>query len=117
MVIFGVKCVVMKKGGYDLYGNKKDGDSFNEKCAVVKLEAVQRGTTVRVDMGATRGGADEYRADAVLLLNKKTHANLDDIIYVSDQAMNLRVMSKRARYNVAGKLDHYEIEAVIEQAN
>lgn len=111
MVIFGVKCVVTKQGGHDVYGEKVAGASFSEKCAVVKLTEKQFRTTVRVDSGATRGGAEESRADAVLLMNKKSKVQVEDAVEMLEEEVTLIVISKRARYNVAGKLDHYEIEA------
>lgn len=113
MVIFGVKCVVIKQGGHDLYGNKIEGAKHPEKCAVVKLEKGQQNSTVRVDSGATRGGADEFRADAVLLLNKKTKAEIEDTIIVN--GVILRIIKKHHRFDVLGKLDHFQIKAAIEQ--
>lgn len=113
MVIFGVKCVVVKQAGHDLYGTKIEGLRYPEKCAVVKLETSQQNTTVRVDSGASRGGADEARASAVLLMNKNSKVNIEDTVIVD--GVTLRVIKKRHRFNVMGRLDHYQIEAAIEQ--
>lgn len=113
MVIFGVKCVLVKKGGHDLYGEKIEGARIPEKCAVVKLETEQHGSTVRVDSGATRGGAEEYRAHAVLLMKKTSKVEVDDLIEI--HGVKLRVASKRLRFAVTGKLDHFQIEAELEQ--
>lgn len=112
MVIFGVKCVLVKQGGHDLYGEAVQGARIPEKCAVVKLEDSQQGSTVRVDSGATRGGADERRASAILLMKKTSTVALDDLIEMSGILM--RVISKRFRYTVGGKLDHFQIEAIRE---
>lgn len=113
MVIFGVKCVLVKKGGHDLYGDKIEGARIPERCAVVKLEIEQHGSTVRVDSGATRGGAEESRAHAVLLMRKTSTVAVDDLIEI--HGIKLRVMSKRLRFAVTGKLDHFQIEAELEQ--
>lgn len=114
MVIFGVNCIVVKQGGHDTYGEKIAGARHPEKCAVVKLESIQTKTTVRVDSGATRGGAEESTAAAVLLLKPNSKVEIDDTIEMPGSGLVLRVMKKRFRYNVVGRLDHFQIEASIE---
>lgn len=112
MVIFGVSCVLVKQGGHDLYGEAVAGARINEKCAVVRLEESQQGSTVRVDSGATRGGADEARNVSRLLMKKTSTVALDDIIEM--EGLTMRVMSKRLRYSIHGKIDHFEIEGIRE---
>lgn len=114
MVIFGVKCIVVKQGGFDTYGTKIAGTRHAERCAVVKLEEIQMKSTVRVDSGATRGGAEESKAAAVLLMKPTSKVEVDDTIEMPASGVRLRVMKKRFRYNVMGKLDHFQIEAEIE---
>lgn len=114
MVIFGIKCILTKGGGYDLYGERKAGSSTPERCAIVKLVIGQQHSTVRVDSGATRGGADELRADAVLLLPKTSKVAMDDLIAIPSHNVTLRVKSIRPRHSVAGRLDHYQIEGTLE---
>lgn len=113
MVIYGVKCVVVKPGGYDGYGERLAGTRYPDKCAVVKLEERQQGSTVRVDSGATRGGAEEKRAEAVLLMPKTSRVAMDDVIEVC--GVKLRVIGRRMRFTVGGRLDHFQVEATIEQ--
>lgn len=114
MVIFGIKCVLEKGGGYDLYGGKKAGTSTPDRCAIVKLAIGQQHSTVRVDSGATRGGADELRADAVLLMPKVSKVAIDDLITIPSHNIKVRVTGIRPRHSVAGRLDHYQVEAKIE---
>ena len=113
MVIYGVKCVLIKKGGHNLYGDKVKGKRIQERCGVVKLESGRGNTTVRVDSGATRGGAEEGMAQAVLLMRPTSDVEIDDLIEI--QGIKLRVTTKRLRFSVAGRLDHFQVGATIEQ--
>lgn len=115
MVIYGVKCVVVKPGGYDGYGERLPGVRHQDKCAVVKIDERQQGSTVRVDSGATRGGAEERRAEAVLLMPPSSKVALDDVLEVAGIASKFRVIGKRSRFTVGGRLDHFQVEATIEQ--
>lgn len=108
MVVFGVKCKVVKMTGRDIYGQEIRGSVTDEKCAVVKLKQTSQHSTVRVDSGATRAGADELTSSVVLLMRLSTKALVDDRIEMAT-GERLRVISKRLRYTVLGKLDHYEI--------
>lgn len=112
MVILNTPCVVVKSGGYDLYGQELSGIRKQEKCAVVKLIVTSQHSSVRVDSGATRAAAHELVEDAVLLMSTKTTTGIDDVIEVG--STRLRVRSIRSRYTVVGKLDHLEIGAGIE---
>lgn len=113
MVVFGVKCTVTKRGRRDVYGQESPGESFTEKCAVVKLKEVSKHTTVRVDSGATRAAADEMTLDAVLLMMRDTKVEVDDFVDIAG-ASRMRVISKRPRYSVGGKLDHLEVGCEID---
>lgn len=114
MVVFGVRCTVIKNGGHDIYGEKIEGAHYRDRCAVVKLKSISHRTTVRVDAGATRGGAEESRATAILLMPTTTRATMDDFLKVDGHATLFRITGVRHRFNVMGRLDHYEIEAEIE---
>lgn len=113
MVIYGVKCVLIKRGGHNLYGDKVEGARIQERCGVVKLATGQGSTTVRVDSGATRGGAEEGNAHAVLLMRPTSKVEIDDLIEI--HGVKLRVTGKRLRFSVYGRLDHFQVEANLEQ--
>lgn len=101
-------CRVYKKGEADLYGQPQLGRAIAERCAVVKLKHDSQHTTVRADSGASRGHADEFVATSKILLMPTTTAELDDKLEVHGIAM--RVISKWPRFDVAGRLDHYEVQ-------
>lgn len=108
MIVFGVNCTVVKRGGHDIYGQEVEGARIPQKCAVVKMRSKSQHSTVRVDSGATRAAADEQVEDIVLLFPKTTVAQIDDIIQMAT-GERLRVASKRLRYTALGKPDHYEL--------
>lgn len=103
--------VQVSSGKTDVFGQPVPGVYVNERCAVVKLDLSNNKSSVRADSSATRGNALEEEASSVILLEKTTRANKDDIIEVS--SIKLRIVSRQPRFDVSGRLDHYEINATI----
>lgn len=105
-------CVIKSASGRtDVYGKPLPSVNYTERCAVVKLEIHSRKSAVRADTSATRGNARELTADSLILLKPTTVANIDDVIVVA--GYELRILSKQPRFDVAGKLDHYEVTASV----
>lgn len=101
---------VFKATSYDLYGQPTLVASKSEMCDVVKLATETQHTTVRVDSGGTRGKADETVADSILLVSRVTRIDRDDRVVVSN--VPLRVTVVRPRFDIFGKIDHYELRCV-----
>lgn len=101
-------CTVhMASGQTDVYGMPIPGAKKRERCSVVKMVLLNEKSAVRADTSATRGNAREMEADTVLLMAPSTKAAMDDNIELMGH--QFRVMSMSSRFDVMGKLDHYEV--------
>lgn len=101
-------CVIrISAGKTDVYGQPLPTRSVSERCAVVKLNVINQKSAVRTDSSASRGNAFETVPQSLILLERTTVANIDDLIEVA--GITLRIMQKQPRFSVAGELDHYEI--------
>lgn len=103
--------IVVASGRTDVYGQPLAATRYKERCAVVKLITTNTKSAVRADSSASRGNAKELVTDSLILLEKSTKANQDDLIEIA--GMTLRILSKHPRWSVTGELDHYEITASI----
>jgi hypothetical protein len=106
-------CTVTPTGGYDLYGQELPGISYTTKCAVVKIQDRTVKTAVRADSSATRGAADEVTIDARLLFVPSITIDKDYKIEIL--GLTLRVVEVMPRIGLHGKLDHFQVDAVIWQ--
>jgi hypothetical protein len=103
-----VPLTLRKVTGRDTYGQGTLGDPIAEKCMVVKNKHTDRHTTVRADSSASRGYADEYTTENRFLVAVNTQIEHDDQIAIAGLLIKVKV--RHPRYDVFGKLDHYEIE-------
>lgn len=104
-------CTIQKRGGHDQYGQETVGASFTEPCAVVQMRHVSTPTTVRADSSASRGHGEEFITYNTFLLGPKTQAVLNDKVTIS--GLVLRIIDIHPRYNIAGGLDHYEVQGKV----
>jgi hypothetical protein len=95
-------------GGHDRYGKSLPGEVVRARCAAVKLLTRSRKTSVRADSSASRGNAREIVADALLLF--PPHAELDEGDKVVVAGIELKVIGVFPRFDMAGRLDHNEVE-------
>lgn len=101
--------IQLASGKNDVHGQPIPGRYVGERCAIVKLLISNEKSSVRADSSASRGNALEEQATSVILLPITTKAMIDDIIEVAN--VKLRIMGKHPRFDVAGRLDHFEIHA------
>lgn len=101
-----IQCVIRKQNGHDIYGMPKLGARKKERCAIVKLKVKNDKSSVRADSSASRGNARELEADVLILMEPKTIAEHDAIIELGPN--QYRVMSMNPRFDMAGKVDHFE---------
>jgi hypothetical protein len=87
------------------------GKSLNAKCGVVKIQARSDPTTVRADSSASRGYAEEGTVDARLLFPPNVALKKGDRVDVL--GMSIRVIEVMPRVNLAGKLDHNQVDGVV----
>jgi hypothetical protein len=106
-------CIVYNvDGAHDVFGKPLPPTiKARERCAIVTLITRQQITSVRADSSGSRGAADEQVATSRFLFTKNTAVDLDDLIEVA--GIKLRVSGKFPRHALTGRLDHFEIEAVI----
>lgn len=104
-------CVIRKRGKTDVYGKTSLGSEMPERCGIVKAKYKSVDTTKRGDSGASRSHADEFISESRVLLMPKTAAEVDDQLTVI--GFKIRIKMKHPRYNVMGKLDHWEVEGEI----
>jgi len=95
----------------DVYGQPLPGSTVSERCAIVKLNVQNMKSSVRADTTASRGTAQEKQVEALILLDPKTVASIDDIMEV--HGVVLRIVSMFPRHSVSGQLDHYEVTGTI----
>lgn len=91
----------------DIYGQPKPGPWINQQCAIVKLVATDKKTSVRADSSASRGNALELEAHSVILFGPRSPIAMDDVVEIA--GLRLRVMGKQPRYSAGGTLDHFEV--------
>jgi len=105
-------CLIFQSdGGTTVYGQPMPNVAapIPERCAIPKMSELMQKSAVRADSSASRGAALELTVDAILLLTKNTQAQIDDVIEVID--LQLRIIGKYPRFDVTGRLDHYQVAA------
>lgn len=86
---------------------KVSGAKKTEYCAILKLPGREEQIhTARSDSTSSR-----QSLDAVLLVLNTTTANINDMVEV--EGVKLRVTNVEPVRDVVGKLDHYEVEAML----
>lgn len=101
----------LSSGKTDAYAQPTPGRTVTEPCCIVKLTNVDKKTSVRADSSASRGDAEESLVDATILAGPKTACNVHDIITV--QGYKIKVNGKESRFDMNGKLDHFELTGMI----
>jgi hypothetical protein len=80
------------------------------RVAPVKLRFTNQHTTVRTDSSGSHGHADETAANVVLLALPNANIELEDVLTVVGHTV--KVTMKEPRFDIGGKLDHYQLECV-----
>ena len=93
---------------YDIYGEAQYAPPVNVRFALVRFDTKVEDTTVRADSSATRGNVKEYQATGRILVEKGFKPNWGDIVFFDGKTFNVKEVEPR--YNVLGKLDHYECD-------
>lgn len=104
-------CYIVKSQGNDVYGRPLPGKRLRERCSVVKLIVNDEKSAVRTDSSASKGNAQEFVAESVILLTPQTTATIHDILEV--RGVTLEIMGMHQRFNVQGVLDHFEVTGKI----
>jgi hypothetical protein len=105
-------CYITKQNGYNVYGEKAAGARTQTKCGLVRLKKETTKTSVRADTSGSGGNAEEMLLnDSRLLFLPTISIGIGDMVEVSDMVVEIRTIFPR--YNIIGKLDHYECDGKI----
>lgn len=97
-----------KKGQYDAYGQTLYGPKTQVRFSLVRFDTKTEDSTVRADSSATRGNIKEYHSSGRILFPATVAPVWGDIVVINGKVF--RVKEIEPRYNVLGKLDHYEVD-------
>lgn len=107
-----IRCIIESANGeHTIYGAPKPRFKKSERCAVVRMNMQQEPTSVRADSSASRGQAEQRISDAEFLLTINTVAEIDDLFSIGD--FKFLIIAKEPRFNVFGRLDHYQIQCAV----
>lgn len=102
-------CRIRRKlNQYDKYGQPLYASPETIKFALVRFDTKVEDTTVRADSSATRGNVKEFHATGRILVEKLSKPGYGDLVAFDGKVF--RVKEVEPRYNVLGKLDHYECD-------
>lgn len=100
----------------DLYSRRTAKDNFGRytyapktsvPCSVIFLDVSVQKSSVRADTSGSRGQAEQFQGDAMLLFPKTLKLAEGDVIFKDDRW--LEVVEVEPRRDVIGKLDHYQV--------
>lgn len=97
-----------KSKEYDKYGQAKFSAPIKVRFALVRFDTKVEDTTVRADSSATRGNIKEYVASGRILVEKGFQPNWGDMVFFDNKTFYVKEVEPR--YNVLGKIDHYECD-------
>lgn len=92
----------------DAFGQYTFGKRENMRFAVVRFDTKTEDSTVRADSSATRGNIQEYHASGRVLTAIAVKPKWGDLMVFDGKVF--RIKEVEPRYNVQGKLDHYECD-------
>lgn len=108
MFIPNLKVALRSRVSVDLYGRPTFAAPRTIRCGVIRLQEMSQHTSVRTDSSASRGNAMEETVLSRILVPAKVLVNQGDEIDIGD--FTLTVSSVWPRYNIAGKLDHWQVD-------
>jgi hypothetical protein len=114
MFIANQKALLLRRGSTDIYGTAEYMPAVEIRVGVIRLQESSMKTTVRADSSASRGSAMEETTISRILVPAKTVVEQGDEIRI--QGFALTVQSIWPRYNIAGRLDHWQLDLTINAA-
>lgn len=101
------RCVIVKMGDMDVYGQKHVVSRITEECAILRSKSISTKSSVRADSSASRGNARELTADYWMILMPNTQAEIGDLIEFG--GLRLKIVFMHPRYSIRGEHDHTEV--------
>jgi hypothetical protein len=97
---------------YDIHGRQQEHVVYRRvSCGVVSLMASRQKSSVRADSSASRGAVDERVADSKILFLPGVDIRIGDKVDIHD--FSLQVTGLHPRYNMAGRMDHLEVDLAV----
>lgn len=100
------RCVIVKMGKMDIYGQRHIDKRISEKCAILQSKKSTTKSSVRADSSASRGNAQEITADYSFVLERTTVAEINDLIEFN--SLRLKIVGLHPRFSIRGEHDHTE---------
>lgn len=110
MFIPNTTCKVRRLVGANLYGMQQFGRPQTIRCAIVTLIQSEETTSVRTDSSASHSAAHEAITKARMLFPKTFTPKAGDLVEFMD--FRMRISGVFPRYNVPGKLDHWQVDLI-----
>jgi hypothetical protein len=102
-------CHMRRKGKtFTGHGQPSYGALEAVRFALVRFDTKTEESTVRADSSATRGNVNEYHASGRILVRPNVIPKWGDMFIIEKQCF--KVKEVEPRFNVLGKLDHYELD-------
>jgi len=102
-------CLIqLTSGKTDIYSQPIPGKLVKERCSIIKLMIENEKSSVRADSSASRGSALELETMSTILLTAATRGRIDDIVKLNGYSLRIRGMFPR--FDLQGKLDHYQVD-------
>lgn len=102
-------CGLRRKGEtYTVFGQVEYGAIETIKFALVRFDTKTEDSTVRADSSATRGNIKEFHASGRVMVKPNVNPSWGDLLIIDTKVFVIKEVEPR--YNVLGKLDHYELD-------
>lgn len=103
-----INATLRRKTGYDANGRPVWGAASNIKLAIVTLRHVTERSSVRADSSASRGRAEESRADGIILVPPEIALSTEDRISMLGRSYEITMAFPR--HGLDGSLGHTQVE-------
>lgn len=112
----------MLKGNIDLqiwttrfnaYAEQELVASTSERCCVIDMTTRRESTSIRTDASASRGRSEMELGDLKVLLETTTTVRRGSVVKPYGYLEQFKVDGIGPKFDVAGKLDHYEAVCTI----
>lgn len=119
MFLPNVNCEFAKVRGFDAFGEIEHSTWKKARCGIVRLELETSRTSVRTDSSGSKGGALEDDVTSRLLFPAGVSLAANDKvrIKIGRETFTLTVTSIFPRHAISGRLDHWQVDLQIYQAD
>lgn len=106
-----IVATLRRQTGFTAQGRPTWGGETSLKVAIVSLRTLSERSSVRADSSASRGRAEETRADGVVLVPPEIAVHVSDRLHML--GLTYEITSVFPRHGLGGTLGHTQIELKI----